>query len=89
MEVPAVFRRVLLFLSTKASACLNSERVFHHKSPKCKSESWQELPSLKDATTDTLQAGLSSGKFTSVDLVQVCILYLLDLEIYLGFYSSV
>ncbi|KAI1769724.1 glutamyl-tRNA amidotransferase subunit A [Hypoxylon cercidicola] len=61
---------LLLFLSTMASACLNSEFVFHLKTPECKPESWQQYPLLGDATIDTLQAGFNGGHFTSVDLVK-------------------
>jgi hypothetical protein len=34
-----------------------------------------KLPSLLDATAEELTAGLESGSFTSVDLVQVCIVF--------------
>ncbi|KAI1766940.1 amidase signature enzyme [Hypoxylon sp. FL1150] len=63
-------RKVMFFFSRIASPCLNPERAFHLKSPKRKLESWQQYPSLKDATIDTLQGGLDSGQFTSVDLVK-------------------
>lgn len=84
----AALQIVLLCIYPMASGCLNSERVLHLTTPECKSDSWQQYPSLRDATTDTLQEGLESGQFTSVDLVKVCMLYLLDLEIYPGSYSS-
>lgn len=56
---------------TGQAACYLEQQVLSPPRPRSSASSHAKFPSLIDATIDDLQTGLSSGLFTSADLVKV------------------